>query len=189
MRDAAAKFRQDPMSRDLEIRVSLLAPFALGTFQCLADITIGALSARSATPIFFVAATVKSSEKGGTGKGGVSRNLWRGYQCGIRRKERNIKRPRERMSNGIRGVSAREEEKKKEKERSVDEVGKVRKARTNRERERERRGRRVIKQEGTGDISFFFIPPVQGRSRFASSTILSEIIKKRLERNYWQAER
>lgn len=134
MRDAAAKFRQDPMSRDLEIRVSLLAPFALGTFQCLADITIGALSARSATPIFFVAATVKSSEKGGTGKGGVSRNLWRGYQCGIRRKERNIKRPRERMSNGIRGVSAREEEKKKE--RSVDEVGKVRKARTNRERER-----------------------------------------------------
>lgn len=139
MRDAAAKFRQDPMSRDLEIRVSLLAPFALGTFQCLADITIGALSARSATPIFFVAATVKSSEKGGTGKGGVSRNLWRGYQCGIRRKERNIKRPRERMSNGIRGVSAREEEKKKEKERSVDEVGKVRKARTNREREREKR--------------------------------------------------
>lgn len=50
---------------------------------------------RAVTPIFFrVAATVKSSEKGGEGRERRRAIYGGGYQCGIRRKERNIKRPR-----------------------------------------------------------------------------------------------
>lgn len=138
----------------------MLVPFSFDPFQCSADITIvvGVLSVCAATPIFFrVAATVKSSEKSGEGRRRAIYDEGTNVESG---EKREILNGRERISNAMGEGKGRSNRSKK--------FGRC-----------ERIERRVIKQRRNGVTSSLLVLSLQECSRFASSTIPLEIIRKR----------
>lgn len=151
------------MPQNLGIGESRLVPFSFDPFQCSADITIvvDVLSVCAATPIFFrVAATVKSSEKSGEGRRRAIYDEGTNVESG---EKREILNGRERIPNAMG-------------------EGKGRSNRSGKFARRERVERRVIKREGTASVtSSFLVSSLQERSRFASSTIPLEIIRRRTQ--------